>query len=97
MPRFIALVDFTSKGIGGIQDSVKRSDTFREQATLMGASVREVYWTLGAHDGVLIFDADDARMASALLLKLAGAGNVKTKTLRAFERGEMGEIISRLG
>lgn len=95
MPRFITLVDFTAKGIGAIQDSVKRSDAFRETAAEMGAEIHEVYWTLGAHDGVLIFDAPDDSTATALLIKLGRAGNVQTKTLRAFEGGEMQEIVER--
>ena len=97
MPRFITLIDFTTKGIGAIQDTVKRSDAFRETAAEMGAEIHEVYWTLGAHDGVLIFDAPDGPTATALVVKLGRAGNVQTKTLRAFERGEMQEIVERSG
>ena len=97
MPRFITLVDFTPKGIGAIQDSVQRSDAFRETAAQMGAEIQDVYWTLGAHDGVLIFDAPDGPTATALVIKLGRAGNVQTKTLRAFERGEMQEIVERSG
>jgi uncharacterized protein with GYD domain len=96
MHRFIALIDFTPKGLAAIGDTVERSDAFRETAAAMGAEVHEVYWTLGAHDGVLIFDAADARAATALVLKLAGAGNVKTHTLRAIQRDEMLEILGRL-
>ncbi|MDH3402884.1 MAG: GYD domain-containing protein [Acidobacteriota bacterium] len=97
MPRFIALIDFTAKGIGAIQDTVKRSDAFRETAAQMGAEIREVYWTLGAHDGVLVFDAPDDPTATALVIKLGRAGNVQTKTLRAFERAEMQKIVEMSG
>ena len=97
MPRFIALIDFTAKGIGAIQDTVKRSDALRETAAQMGAEIREVYWTLGAHDGVLVFDAPDESTATALVIKLGRVGNVQTKTLRAFERAEMQKIVEMSG
>lgn len=96
MQRFIALVDFTPKGLAAIGDTVERSDAFRDTAAAMGAKVHEVYWTLGAHDGVLIFDAETTQAATALVLKLAGAGNVQTKTLRALTRDEMLEVLGRL-
>jgi uncharacterized protein with GYD domain len=43
-----------------------------------------------------VIEAPDDRTVSALLLTLAGTGNVKTTTLRAFDRTEMDGILEKL-
>ena len=60
-----------------------------------GVEVREVYWTFGGHDGVLVLEAPDDRSVSTLLLSLSRAGMVRTHTLRAYDRAEMKEILGR--
>ena len=93
MATYIALIDFTAQGIRTIKDSPRRADAFLEAAKRAGATVRELYWTLGAHDGVLIVDAPDDTSASKLFLALCSAGNVRTQTLRAFGRSEMETLL----
>ena len=46
----------------------------------MGVKVTDIYWTLGDHDGVLIFEAPDDETATTLLLHLGAVGNVHTTT-----------------
>ena len=97
MATFIALIDFTEQGIRAINESPKRADTAIARATEMGLTVKEVYWTSGAHDGVLIFEAPDQMAASAFLLWLVKAGNVRSQTLRAFDRSEFEGVLARVG
>ena len=54
MGTYIALIDYTEKGVAAIEDSPVRSEAFIAKAAEMGAQVRDVYWTFGGHDGVLI-------------------------------------------
>lgn len=96
MPRFIALVDFTRQGINAIEKTVDRAAAFRRSAEELGAQVHDVYWTLGRYDGVLIFDAPDGPTATALMLNLARAGNVRTETLRAFGSDQMSEVLGKV-
>jgi uncharacterized protein with GYD domain len=63
----------------------------------MGVKVSDVYWTLGAFDGVLIFDAPDEATATTAMLQLSSLGNVKTTTARAFNADEMGKIVAAMG
>lgn len=93
MATFIALIDYTDRGVQAIQDSPKRAAAFQEQAKAAGVTIKELYWTYGGHDGVLIVDAPDDRTVMSLLLSLAKAGNVRTRTLRAYDRAEFGEIL----
>ena len=43
-------------------------------------------WTLGAHDIVATIDAPDDETLAAALLTVAAQGNIRTTTLRAFNR-----------
>ena len=97
MPSYIALVDFTEQGMRNIKDSPARAEQFAEKARAFGATVKDAYWTTGAHDGVLIIEAPDDQSASALFLSLSQAGNVRTQTLSAYDRREMQSIIGKLG
>ncbi len=93
MATFISLLEFTSQGIRHIQDSPHRADMFGHTAEKVGVKVVAQYWTLGAHDAVLIMEAPDDETAAALLLALAGSGNVRTHTLRAFDWAEAQDLI----
>lgn len=93
MATFIALLDFTDKGIRELRDSPHRADQFNAMAEKAGARVVGQYWTIGSHDGVLILEAPDDEIAASLLLSLARAGNVRTTTLRAFDWAEAQSLI----
>jgi uncharacterized protein with GYD domain len=59
--------------------------------------LEQVYWTVGPYDIVSIAQAADEESISAFLLELASAGNLKTTTLRAYDRDEMSGVLERLG
>ncbi len=95
MATFIALITETQEGEVNIQDSVSRAARFVDKAKQFGATVKGQYWTMGAYDGVLIFDAPDDETASALMLQLSSKGSVRTHTLRAFDADGMKAILER--
>ena len=96
MATYIALLDYTKQGLHDIKDSPKRAAAFVDNAKRAGVEVKDLYWTTGAHDGVLIVEAADDKAVMALLLSLGRAGNVRTSTMRAFDRGEMEQILNRI-
>jgi len=59
MATFISTIKFTEKGIQNIQDSPKRADAFKAAAKKMGVKVKDIFWTLGYFDGIVVFDAPD--------------------------------------
>jgi uncharacterized protein with GYD domain len=63
----------------------------------MGVKVTGFYWTLGAFDGLLIFEAPDDETATAVLLNVGSQGNVQTTTARAFTAAEMDRILAVKG
>ena len=96
MANFIALIDYTDRGIGNIADSPKRASAIKEMAGKLGATIKDLYWTMGAHDGVVIFEAADDAAAASLMLGIARLGNVKTHTMRAFDRSEMESVLAAM-
>ncbi len=97
MARFVALIDWTDQGVKTFQETLDRAGQAGQLAERLGARLVDVYWTLGEHDLVAILEAPDDETATALLLSLGGQGNIRTKTLRAFNRDEMRGIVEKTG
>jgi uncharacterized protein with GYD domain len=51
---------------------------------------------MGAHDGLIIFDAPDDETATAAMLSLSSRENVTTETLRSFTATEMSKILGKV-
>ena len=97
MPTYVTLMNWTDQGIRTAKQSVQRRDQANALAEKHGASIEQVYWTVGPYDLVTIIEAPDDESATAMLLELGSAGNLRTTTLRAYGREEMSGIIQRLG
>ena len=95
MTTYIGLINFTPQGLQNIHDSPHRANAFKASAKKAGIKVREIYWTLGAIDGVIIFDAQGDDGATAAMLALSGLGNVHTQTLRTFNAAEFAAILKK--
>ena len=96
MATFITNIKFTQQGIKDIDHTTRRAAALKAAAKKMGVKVKDIYWTLGDHDGVLIFEAADDETATTLLLHLGAMGNVHTTTVRAFTTAEMDQILARV-
>lgn len=96
MGTYIALSSFTDQGVRNVKDSTKRADAVQEAAKKFGAKMTQIYWTLGKYDLVAIIEAPDDESATAFSLAIAGAGNVRMQTLRAFSKEEMNGILGKL-
>ena len=96
MATFISTVQFTDQGMKEIKATGKRAEAFRANAAKMGVEVKNIFWTLGRFDGLVVFDAPDDETATALMLQLGSFGNVHTETMRAYEAAEIEPILSKL-
>lgn len=96
MATFIALGNFTDQGIRNVKDTVKRADAVKEAAKKAGITMKDIMWTLGSYDMVVTFEAPDEASITAFALAIGAAGNVRTQTLRAFDRSEMTAILAKL-
>ena len=96
MPTYIALIDWTEQGVRNFKDTVDRYEAASGQLEALGVSFKEIYWTLGAHDIVSVIEAQDDETLAAGLLAVAGQGNIRTTTLRAFNADEMRSVIAKI-
>jgi uncharacterized protein with GYD domain len=96
MPTFIALCSFTDQGIRSVKETTKRADAVKEAAKKFGVNMSQIYWTLGGYDLVTIVEAPSDESATAFMLAVGAAGNIRSQTLRAYSRDEMNGILGKL-
>ena len=96
MATYIAMIQFTQQGLETIDQSPARAEAFTAAAEKLGASVRKIFWTTGAVDGLVSIDAPDEATAAAAFLALSRDGNVKTQMLRAYDRSEFQQLLDSL-
>jgi uncharacterized protein with GYD domain len=97
MPIYVGLGNWTDQGTKDFRGAVQRGNSFREAVEQAGGRVRELVWTMGEYDFVTVVEAPDDETAATLVLRVAAAGNVRTKTMRAFDADQMSDIIARTG
>jgi uncharacterized protein with GYD domain len=93
MAKYVSLISWTEQGIQNFKDTVDRFETAKKVAADMGGSL-EAHWTVGECDIVAILEFPDDETATAFLLKVGSLGNLRTRTMRAFDADEMSRIIS---
>ena len=96
MPTYVVLYNFTDEGLKNAKETVKRARESRAENERRGFRIHGLYWTQGQYDLVAIVEAPDERSMMAGLLNVAGAGNVRSQTLRAFSEAEMETIVAEI-
>lgn len=96
MATYILLVNWTDQGVRKVKDSPKRLDAARVVAKKLGAKFNDFYLTMGDYDMVALVDAPNDATIAKFVLELASAGNVRTKTLKAFSEKDYRSIIGSL-
>jgi len=90
------LANFTALGIRNITATTQRAKDFKKATDKVGIKVKDVYWTMGHYDVVIITEAKDDESMTAMALALGRLGNMTTQTLRAFPSKEMEKIVGKL-
>ena len=96
MATFISLFGLTEQGIREVKNTAKRAADFRNSIQAAGGSVKQIYWTMGRHDGVLIFEAPDDATAAAVMMERCSKGFIRSETLRAFTEDEIGGVLKKI-
>lgn len=96
MATYVVLTSFTDRGAHDVKDTVRRADKFKEMTQQAGCKVKDMYWTLGPADVVVILEAPDDATMTALSLSVAARGYVRTQTMRAFSADEMAKILGKM-
>ena len=96
MPTYITLSNLTDQGIRNMKDLSRRLQNAEQTFEQMGAQLREVYMVMGQYDYIVIAEAPDDETMARVSLTIAGQGNVRTQTFRAFDRSEMLGLVEGL-
>lgn len=99
MPIFITQGRFTREYIkGGLAKPEDRHAAISRLCEQAGGKLRDLYFTLGSYDFLVITDMPDAKAASLLALVAAGGGGVEAViTTQAFTTAEGKELFERAG
>ncbi len=96
MPTYIALSNLTDQGVRNMKDLARRLQNAEQAFAQFGATLREVYLVMGQYDYVVVAEAPDDETIARVSLAIAGQGNVRTQTMRAFDRNDMLRLVEGL-
>jgi uncharacterized protein with GYD domain len=96
MPTYVSLLNWTDQGVKKFKETVDRAGKVEEAMGKLGVTFKDIYWTVGQYDIVAVVEAADEETATAALLAVAAEGNIRSTTLRAFNRDEMARVIQKV-
>lgn len=97
MAKYVSLVNWTDQGVRDFKDTVDRAEAVEQLANSMGGSMELLLWTLGTYDLVAVSEFPDDETATAFALAVSSQGNVRTSTMRAFNKEQMRDILAKAG
>ena len=97
MTTYVALVNWTQKGIEEFRESPSRVDKAKAAIAAAGGEMKSFYLTLGRYDMVAVIQAPDDEAYARVMLVLGSKGGVRTETLRAFPEDEYRNIVAAAG
>ena len=95
MATYVVLFNWTDQGVKSYKESPSRVDAAKELFAGLDVEIKDIWWTTGSYDLVSVFEAPNGEALTAAMLRLSALGNVRTTTMRAFERGEFEAIAAR--
>ena len=95
MPHYVVLGNYTDQGIRTSKDSVKRDADARRVVEQAGGKL-QLYYTMGDYDFVAIVEMPNDEKMLKFLLEVGKAGDVRTKTLKAWTETETHKVMSQL-
>ena len=97
MPSYLSLINWTDQGVRTASQMPQRVEQAKEAAKAAGGRIIFVYLLMGEYDLAVLSEMPDDATAAKSLLRLAGAGNIRSKTMKAFTEEEAKAIVSDLG
>ena len=97
MPTFVVLGKFTDQGVKGVRNLRQTVQGNMARGQQLGIKLQGWYLTQGQYAGGGGAEAPDADTMLAQSLGIAGAGNSRTETLRAYTLDEADQVLQKLG
>lgn len=96
MASYLILLNYTQEGVAQMKRSPERLEKAREVFKSKSCELREFYLAMGRYDAVVIVDGPNDEAVMQAMLVIAGAGAVRSETLRLFNEQAYHEIIASL-
>jgi uncharacterized protein with GYD domain len=96
MPTFILSLNWTEQGIRSVKETPKRVQAARELGKKMSVDIKATYLTTGDSDLLAIVEAPNDDTIAKFAMTMAAAGNVRTRTVRAWPEAEAFKLIAEL-
>jgi uncharacterized protein with GYD domain len=94
MATYIMLMRLTQQGTQNLKKLPDLADLQKAGfGPLMNVEIKHVYLTMGQYDAVTIVEAPNDEAVAKFVLNVAGIGNVRTETFRAFTEDEARKLM----
>ncbi len=96
MAEYVVLGNYTSKGKADLKSSPGRIESLQSNIAALGGSIKDVYFTMGQYDFVVVFEFPDDEAMMKFLMQVGTQGYVETVAMRAFSLDQASEMIAGL-
>jgi uncharacterized protein with GYD domain len=94
MPTFICFLNWTDQGAKNAKDASKRYQASRSMAEKLGGKLLSAYVTTGHYDVVATLDMPNGEAMAKFACGIAGSGNARTTTVRAYAPDEFSKLVA---
>lgn len=95
MAMFVVLGRFTDAGGRNVANLPKTVEENMARGQRLGITIHGWYLTQGQYDFVVLAEAPDAEAMLAQAAGVAGTGNARVETMRAFSLADAQQVIKR--
>jgi uncharacterized protein with GYD domain len=94
MPTFMCFLNWTDQGARNAKDANKRFQASRSLAEKLGGKLLSAYVTTGRYDVALTLDMPNGEAVAKFASAIAGSGNARTTTVRAYTPDEFSKLVA---
>lgn len=96
MPKFALFFTYTAEAWGAMVDSPRDRETqARNIVEAAGGTMDAIYWMLGSHDGLCIYDAPSPISAGAISVAVGSTGTfTHLETHELFGQEQLTELLA---
>ena len=94
MPTFMCFLNWTDQGARNAKDANKRFQASRSLAEKLGGKLLTAYVTTGRYDVALTLDMPNGDAMAKFASAIAGSGNARTTTVRAYTPDEFSKLAA---
>ncbi len=96
VPTYAVLASLTDQGARTMDDLQLRLENARATFRTLGAELKQIYFSMGVYDYVIIAEAPDDETMTRVSLAVSSQGNVRTNSFRVFTEAEALKLVEGL-